>query len=109
MHTATQTILFLLDTGQTLRMGFEPHALSRVEAVNGFVEHMKSAMEEACSAIRKFKDDMAQYYNRRQTPALEFRPGDKVFLDASDIRTSCPLQKLAHKYLGPFPIIKKVG
>ena len=63
VHTATQTTLFLLDTGQTLRMGFEPHAPSRVEAVNKFVECMKSATEEARSAIRKSKDDMAQHYN----------------------------------------------
>ena len=63
VHTTTQTTLFLLDTGQTPRMGFEPHAPSRIEAVNKFVEHMKSAMEEARSTIRKSKDDMAQHYN----------------------------------------------
>ena len=92
-----------------LRMGFEPHALSRVEAVNGFVEHMKSAMEEACSAIRKSKNNMAQHYNQQWTLAPEFRPGDKVFLNASNIQTSHPSQKLAHKYLEPFSIIEKIG
>jgi hypothetical protein len=80
-----------------------------VEAVNEFMEHIKFAMEEACSAIKKSKDDMAHYYNHHWTPALEFKPGDKVFLEASDIQTNHPLQKLAHKYLGPFPVIKRVG
>ena len=70
---------------------------------------MKSAMEEAHSAIKKSKDNMAHYYNHHQTPAPEFKPGDKVFLDASDIWTNHLSQKLAHKYLGPFPVIEKVG
>jgi hypothetical protein len=90
-------------------MGFEPHTPSQVEMVNEFVEHMKSTTEEACSAIKRSKDNMAQYYNHHWTLAPEFKPGDKVFLDASDIQTNHPSQKLAHKYLGPFPVIEKVG
>ena len=109
IHSATQTTPFLLDSGCALRMGFEPHTPSQVEAVNKFMEHMKSTIEEAHSTIKKFKNNMAQYYNHHQTPALEFKPRDKVFLDASDIQTNRPLQKLAHKYLGLFPAIKRVG
>ena len=108
IHSATQTTPFLLDSGCAPRMGFEPHIPSQVEAVNKFMEHMKSAMEEACSAIKKSKNDMACYYNCCQTPVPEFKPRDKVFLDASDIQTNCSSQKLAHKYLGPFPVIKRV-
>jgi hypothetical protein len=80
-----------------------------VEVVNEFVEHMKSATEEARSAIKKSKDDMACYYNCHQTLALEFKLREKIFLDASDIRTNCSSQKLAHKYLGPFSVIEKIG
>jgi len=32
-----------------------------------------------------------------------------VFLDASDIQTTCPLAKLSHHHLGPFKIDKQVG
>jgi len=53
-------------------------------------------IEEAKSAIRKAQDDMKRYYNRRRTPALVFKPGDKVFLDTLDIHTTCPSQKLSH-------------
>jgi len=51
---------------------------------------MKMAIEEAKSAIRKAQDDMKRYYDRRRTPALVFNPGDKVFLNASDIWTTRP-------------------
>jgi len=57
---------------------------------------MRTAIEEAKSVICKAQDDMKRYYDRRRTLALVFNPGDKVFLDASDIQTTCPSQKLSH-------------
>ena len=51
---------------------------------------------------------MAKYYNRRQTPAPDYQPRDKVYLDASNIQTTRPSQKLSHWKLGPFPIVNKV-
>jgi len=84
-------------------MGFEPRQNSSgLETVNEFTERMRTAIEEVKSTIRKAQDDMKRYYDRRRTPAPVFKPGDKVFLDASDIWTTRPLQKLSHQQLGPF-------
>ena len=69
---------------------------------------MDSTLVEAKSALAKAKDYMAQYYNQHQTPVPEYQVRDKVYLDASDIRTTHPSQKLAHRYLGPFTIVQKV-
>ena len=91
-------------------MGFEPgQQRSHLELVNEFKEHMKDALEEAKAALAKFKDNMAKYYNRRQTPTPDYKPEDKVYLDASDIQTNRPLRKLSHCRLGPFPIVKKIS
>ena len=49
------------------------------------------------------------YYNQHQVLAPEFHIGDKVYLDASDIHTTCPSQKLAHCYLGPFTVTQRVS
>ena len=35
---------------------------------------------------------------------MEYQIRDRVYLDASDIHTTCPSQKLAHCYLGPFTV-----
>jgi len=52
VHSTTQQPPFLLDTGRIPHMGFEPsQAPFRLETVNKFTERMKSAMEEAKSAI----------------------------------------------------------
>src|SRR6267143_4397521 len=91
-------------------MGFEPRQpLSKVEAVNDFTDRMKSTLKEAKSAMAKAKDDMAQYYNPRRTPAPVYDPGDRVYLDASDIHTTRPSKKLSHRRLGPFPVERRVG
>jgi hypothetical protein len=112
VHSATQHPPFLLQTGRLPRMGFEPDQRpSNTEFVNEFTERMRSTLEEAKAALVKSKDDMSRYYNQRRMPAPEFRPGDKpeVYLDGVDITTTRPSRKLSHKYLGPFPVVRKVG
>ena len=69
---------------------------------------MEGALKEAKAALAKSKDDMVKYYNQRRTPALDYQPRDKVYLDASDIQTTRPSQKLSHWRLGPFTIVGKV-
>ena len=70
---------------------------------------MEDALMEAKAALAKSKDEMAKYYDCRWTPAPVYQPGDKVYLDASNIQMTRPSQKLAHKRLGPFTIVRKVG
>jgi hypothetical protein len=69
---------------------------------------MKCATEEAKTALAKAKDDMARYYNQRRLPTPTYQPGDKVYLDASDISTTRPSRKLSHRRLGPFPVERQV-
>ena len=64
IHSATQNVPFLPDTGQIPQMGFEPgQQKSHLETVNKFKEWMEGALEEAKAALAKSKDDMAKYYN----------------------------------------------
>src|SRR5208283_943045 len=59
--------------------------------------------------LTKAKEDYAFYYNRRRVPAPVFAPGDRVWLDASDIATTRPSAKLAHRRLGPYVVEARVG
>jgi len=105
-----QQPLFLLDTERIPCMGFKPRQdPSSLETVNEFTKRMESATEEAKSTIRKAQKDMARYYNQRRSPAPIFKPGDRVYLDASDIRTTRPSPKLSHCRLGPFEVERQVG
>ena len=91
-------------------MGFEPQQPhSHLELVNEFKERMEESLSEARAAPVKAKEDMVTYHNHRHEPAPIFTPGDKVYLDASDIHTTHPLKKLAHRCLGPYVVKHQVG
>ena len=110
IHASTQHPPFLLESGRLPWMGFElDKCPSRVESVNEFTERMRSTLKEAKSALAKSKDDMARSYDQRPMPAPEYQPGDKVYLDATDVSTTQPSKKLSHRCLGLFPTERKVG
>jgi len=91
-------------------MGFEPRQdPSSLETVNKFTKRMESTTEEAKSMIRKAQENMMRYYNRRRSLAPVFKPEDRVYLDTSDIKTTCLSPKLSHRRLGPFEIECQVG
>jgi hypothetical protein len=100
----------MLDTGRNPHMGLEPQQpCSTLESVNKFTEHMAPGIEEAKAALTKAKDEYAMYYNCRHEPALVFAPGDRVWLDGSNIATNGPSSKLSHQHLGPFVVEACVG
>ena len=96
IHSSTQQTPFLLDSGQHPQMGFEPQPPAQMELVNKFTNQMKFTLEEAKAALVKAKDDMTQYYNQRRLPTPVYQPGDLVYLDTSDIKTTRPSRKLSH-------------
>jgi hypothetical protein len=109
-HSTTQQTPFMVDTGRHPHMGFEPQQpRSTLESVNEFAEHMALGIEEEKAALTKAKDEYAMYYNRQHEPAPVFAPGDRVWLDGSDIATNRPSSKLSHRHLGPFVIEACVG
>jgi hypothetical protein len=87
----------MVDTGRHPCMGFEPQQPhSNLELANEFVEHIAQGLEEAKVALTKVKDEYAMYYNCQRKPALVFTPGDRVWLDRSDIAINRPSSKLSH-------------
>jgi len=49
------------------------------------------------------------YYNQKRTLVPVFKPRDQVYLNASDIKTTCLFPKLSYHRLGPFKIEYQVG
>ena len=69
---------------------------SKMEEIHG---HLQAEMNRAQAKHQEGA-------NRHRLPAPHFRPGDKVYLDARNIRTQRPSRKLDHRRLGPFPILE---
>ena len=67
-----------------------------MESINEFKDRMKDTLEEVKVTLAKSKDDMTLYYNQKRSLAPEFKAGDMVFFDASNIQTTRPSKKLSH-------------
>jgi hypothetical protein len=75
------------------------------ERINKLNEIRKTLQEKLREAGLKAK---AQYDKGREK-AKEFQVGEKVWLNSKNIKTTQPSQGLAHKWLGPYPIVRKFG
>ena len=108
IHSSTQVIPFVADTGQNPHMGFKPSVDIADEDTAAFQDQMEMSLEEAQAALSKAQAKYTLYYNRRRDPTLIFQPGDRVLLDASDIQMDRPSKKLDSLHLGPFKVITAV-
>jgi len=47
--------------------------------------------------------------NKTRHPDPDLKPGDKVWLQRKNIRTTRPWNKLDHKQIGPYTVLEKIG
>ena len=52
---------------------------------------------------------MKWFHDWKVWPPVEYKPGDLVLLEATNIKTERPSKKLDDKWYGPFKVIKKEG
>jgi hypothetical protein len=118
IHSSTQQVLFMTDTGRLPgaaqarlpRMGSEPNRPHlKVESVNKFCDRIASGISEAKAALVKAKEDYKWYYDCQRTPVPDIKVGDRVWLDASNIQMTWLSPELSHRCLGPFKVIKVIG
>jgi hypothetical protein len=86
----------MIDTGHHPHMGFEHQAPLKVESVSEFTDRMEMGLDEMKAGLTEVKDEYVMYYNHQREPALVVTPGDKVWLDRSNITTNRPSSKLSH-------------
>ena len=53
-------------------------------------------------------ETMKWFYNQTKGESIQYKKGNKVWLETTNITTKCPIKKLDNKYLGPFKILKRV-
>ena len=78
-------------------------------AVVDFRRDMKKINEEVKANLERTNLQMRRNYDRHKRPAIEYKPGNMVWLSASNIPSYRPSKKLDHRYLGPYEVMEKVG
>lgn len=110
VHSLTRVSPFELDSGVNPRMGFEPpQVTSGTAGVTEFRDAMAKGLDEARAALSLAQDEYKKWYDRGRDAPPEFKVGDRVWLDASDIGSARPSAKLDFRRIGPFPVTRIVG
>jgi hypothetical protein len=108
---------FLANSGQHPRLGFElptgiprprPQRLQAQEA-NSFVDRMSDLQAYLQNEMLWAQAVYTEKANKKRQPAPAYQVGDKVWIDASNIRTTRPSKKLDWKKLGPYPVTKVIS
>ena len=101
--------------GTPFFMEYGYHPKMEEEIQPGISRDVPSALDRAVGllAMRRYleanwKATVNKQYNQKHTPRT-FKVGDKVWLNAKNIRTVRPSKKLDYKYFGPFQILDVVG
>jgi hypothetical protein len=69
---------------------------------------MKKIRDEAMTALGKAQKNMKKYYDAKHKNAPVFKIGDKVYVEAKEIKTDRPTKKFDDKRLGPYEILEKI-
>ena len=108
-HSATQVSPFFANHGRHPNKGTAPRREAVNESAGEFADRMKKVREETESALRRAAETMKRYYDRHKGERVQYKIGDKVWLEGKNITTERPMKKLDHKNIGPFTIVIRLA
>lgn len=114
---STRVSPFLANSGQHPRMGFEPpsdmlrplYQSVQVADANKMVAKIRDLTEFVREELLWAQALQQEHANRNRTPAPAYAAGDRVWLNAKNIRTNRQSKKLDWKNLGPFTVAHMVS
>jgi hypothetical protein len=81
----------------------------KVEDAEAFGDQLEWIVQDTRSALHKAAEDMAHFYDAHRSEAPTLKVGDKVWLDAVNVKTTRRVKKLDDRWFGPFPITKIIS
>lgn len=82
---------------------------SNVPGLSDRISALKEAREDARSKLEIEAERMKRFYDRGVRDAPVFKVGEKVWLDAKNLKVDRPTRKLSDKRLGPYPVLEKIS
>ena len=83
-------------------MGTSPRRQVKSYGAAEFAKNMEKIHEEAKSALLQAQETMKRHYDTHKNAAPEYKKGDQVWLEGTNIKTDRPMKKLDNKRHGPF-------
>ena len=106
---ATGTSPFFLNNGRDHNLQFIARSAYVNESAAQFATRMKLAWDTAGRALKVANAKMKEQAAKHHRPSIDYKPGDRVWLDRSKFANLRPSKKLDDLNIGPFLIKEKVG
>jgi Reverse transcriptase (RNA-dependent DNA polymerase)/RNase H-like domain found in reverse transcriptase/Integrase zinc binding domain/Chromo (CHRromatin Organisation MOdifier) domain/gag-polyprotein putative aspartyl protease len=109
-HTSIGCSPFYANYGYNPRFTVDLRQFTKhpVPAAEEMAKHLKAIHENLIELIKVVQNQQAKYYDAKHK-RVEYKPGDKVWLLSSNIRTERPHKKLDWKRLGPYLVLERIG
>jgi hypothetical protein len=92
--------------------GYHPRWIEETAATtkdNRMVGSIEALHAECVRNIEDANASFAKHYDKYRSAPPNFEVGDMVLVSMRDIRTKRPAKKLDWKFMGPYPILAKIG
>ena len=109
VHSSHGQTPFYASEGRHPYSGLNPRAKDTVPAATLYVEHLTKVHEEIASALARSKQLMKETYDQHRQGAREYKEGDQVWLEGTNLKSLRPSVALNERRYGPFQILEKVG
>jgi hypothetical protein len=79
------------------------------QSAEEYINQFKKNWKEVKANLEKAANRMKKQYDKKVTPSRQYKLGDRVYLDAANIKTTRASKKLDAKFHGPFKVLEAVG
>ncbi|SOV04618.1 uncharacterized protein UDID_17154 [Ustilago sp. UG-2017a] len=111
-HASTQLTPFFANYRYHPRFSFDntdPASPALFPTARSYADQLKQLHEYVRGELVKANSQSAEQFDKHRLPAPQFRPGDRVWLSADNIRSLRPTKKLDYRRLGPFSVSKVIS
>lgn len=110
-HSSTGKSPFEINYGYhpSIIPGTKSNAPFQTPSSDTFVSKMQEIHSTAQKSLEKAASQMKAQYDKSKRSAVEYKVGDKVWLDMTNLHLPRPKKKLDDKRIGPFEIKDKKG
>jgi hypothetical protein len=108
-HSATGFSPFMITTGQHPFKGIYTGKETTNQTAEKYIERFKETWKTTEKNLEQAAERMKRQHDKHVKPSRQYQPGDRVYLDASKIKTTHASKKLDAKFHGPFKVISAVG
>ncbi|GAW05938.1 Retrotransposable element Tf2 155 kDa protein type 1 [Lentinula edodes] len=108
-HTAIGTTPFFAEYGYHPTFSIDPVSNQRVPKADNHLDQIHQVQRNIQSMLEIAAERMKRFYDEWKEDAPQYQPGDKVFLERTDLHSLRPSHKLDHKRYGPYTIQEKIS